>query len=89
MDHKSYHFMSQKGALQFTLKNDLLFKMVFLNNEGPLKNLLCALLHLHMEEVQDIDVVDTNLLGDTVEGKGCVLDLFITLNKNRNINLEL
>lgn len=89
MDYKSCHFMSQTGVLQFTLKNDLLFKLVFLNNRGPLKSLLSALLHLHAADIQDIDVIDTNLHGDTVEGKGCVLDLFITLNKNRNINLEL
>lgn len=77
------------GALPYTLTNDYLFHIVFQRDEKLLKSLLCSLLDLKEDEIIDVKLENPIYPGDTVDDKEIILDLMITLNHNRKINIEL
>ena len=73
----------------YGLKNDYMFHAVLQKNEEVLRNLLATLL-----EMDEADIVDCHLenpieLGKEIEGKECILDVKLTLNNAKIINIEL
>jgi len=79
----------QTGKLRYTLINDYLFHIVFQRNEKILRGLICSLLNLKPEDIVDIVLENPITPGETVNDKTIILDLFITLNNNRKINIEM
>ena len=71
------------------MRNDYMFHAVLQKNEEVLRNLLATLL-----EMDEADIVDCHLenpieLGKEIEGKECILDVKLTLNNAKIINIEL
>jgi len=71
------------------MQNDYMFHAVLQKNEEVLRNLLATLL-----EMDEADIVDCHLenpieLGKEIEGKECILDVKLTLNNAKIINIEL
>ena len=67
----------------------LMTNAVLQKNEEVLRNLLATLL-----EMDEADIVDCHLenpieLGKEIEGKECILDVKLTLNNAKIINIEL
>ena len=77
------------GKLCYTLTNDYLFHIVFQKNRKILRGLIQSLLNLKDEEIIDIVLENPITPGDAVNDKTVILDLFITLNNNRKINIEM
>lgn len=77
------------GKLRYTLTNDYLFHIVFQRNKKVLRGLVQSLLNLKDEEIIDIVLENPITPGESVNDKTIVLDLFITLNNNEKINIEM
>ena len=77
------------GRLRYTLTNDYLFHIVFQKNEKILSGLIRSLLHLKDEEIIDIKLENPITPGEWIDDKAIILDLLITLNGNRKINIEM
>ena len=80
--------MSEKRKF-YGMQNDYMFHAVLQKNEEVLRNLLATLL-----EMDEADIVDCHLenpieLGKEIEGKECILDVKLTLNNAKIINIEL
>ena len=73
----------------YGMQNDYMFHAVLQKNEEVLRNLLATLL-----EMDEADIVDCHLEnpiehGKEIEGKECILDVKLTLNNAKIINIEL
>lgn len=79
----------KSGEMPFGLTNDYLFRAVFQECQKALEGLCRAVLHLEQED--EIEVVLNNPieLGREIEEKEYVLDLAVTINRNRFVNLEM
>ncbi len=77
------------GKLPCKLTNDYLFHAVFQTNKRVLKELLAAILHLDSSHIQELEILNPILLGDTINEKTCILDLFLLMNDNTRINIEM
>lgn len=77
------------GRLPYTLTNDYLFHIVFQRNKKILRGLVRSLLNLKDEEIIDIRLENPITPGERIDDKTITLDLLITLNGNRKINIEM
>lgn len=77
------------GKLKYPLTNDFMFKAVLQRNQTALKGLLCALLHMRMEEIADIRIINPIEIGDVIEEKMMILDLKLELNDSRILDIEM
>ena len=77
------------GNLRYTLTNDYLFHIVLQKNRKILRSLIKSLLNLKDEEIVDIVLENPIAPGEAVNDKTVILDLFITLNNNKKINIEM
>ena len=82
-------FLEARGAIDYNMANNYMFRYILQSNEKVLRGLICALLHLKPEEIKSIEITNPfNLAGD-VSGKEFILDIKILMNNNRIINLEM
>lgn len=77
------------GKLRYTLTNDYLFHIVFQKNQKILRGLIQSLLNLKNEEIIDIILENPITPGEAVNDKTVILDLYITLNNSKKINIEM
>ena len=89
MKKKNHLKTHPTGKLRFTLTNDYLFHIVFQRNKKILRGLIRSLLNLKDEEILDIILENPITSGQRVNDKTIILDLFITLNNNKRINIEM
>ncbi|MGN0506575.1 MAG: PD-(D/E)XK nuclease family transposase [Lachnospiraceae bacterium] len=82
-------YATATGPMPHTLRNDLMFRIVFEANRDTLKALLCSLLHLEPKEITSVEITNPIRLGDYVGEKTYVLDINILLNQTKKIHLEL
>ena len=73
----------------YGMQNDYMFRAVLQKSRPALKSLLCALLHLDEAEIVSVEIMNRIELGETIDGKTCMLDVKVELNKNKVINIEL
>ena len=73
----------------YGMQNDYMFRAVLQKSRPALKSLLCALLHLDEAEIVSVEIMNPIELGETIDGKTCMLDVKVELNKNKVINIEL
>ena len=78
-----------RGKLPYKLTNDYLFHAVFQTNKRVLKELLAAILHLDFSHIRELEILNPILLGETLNEKTCILDLFLLMNDNTRINIEM
>ena len=77
------------GRLRYTLTNDYLFHIVFQKNKTILRGLIRSLLNLRDDEIVEIKLENPIYPGDNINDKSIVLDLLITLNGDRKLNIEM
>ena len=78
-----------RGKLPYKLTNDYLFHAVFQTNKRVLKELLAAILHLDSSHIRELEILNPILLGETINEKTCILDLFLLMNDDTRINIEM
>ena len=82
-------FETVSGPLDYTLLNDLLFRMVFEANQDGLKSLLAALLHLKKSDIVKLEIKNPFRFGTRVDEKKYIYDIYLLLNNERKIHIEL
>jgi predicted transposase/invertase (TIGR01784 family) len=84
------HENAEKRDL-LSLKNDVIFKMVFgdVRNKKILRALLAAMLDLPEEEYEEIEIADPHLRIDSPHEKLNILDVHIRTKKGKLIDVEI
>ena len=78
------------GELAYTLTNDYLFRALLQKNEEVLKGFLTAALHLgNIENIRSVHITNPILLGEAIDEKTCILDIFLIMNDNTRVNIEM
>ena len=77
------------GPMKYTLMNDFLSKYGFQKDLFALKGLLAALLHLPLDEITAITVLNPIEASDEIGDKECILDIKLELNNEKIINIEI
>jgi predicted transposase/invertase (TIGR01784 family) len=76
------------GKLKYTLKNDILFKMLFVQYQDLLKRLIAELLGISYESIEQFEITNTEMPPETIGSKFCKLDINMTMDGQR-VNLEI
>ena len=74
--------------LEYTFKNDALFKMVFTQYQDLLQKLVAELLGIPLASIKDFWVINPDIPPDTVGEKFCRLDINMTVDGQR-VDLEI
>ncbi|MBQ9278983.1 MAG: Rpn family recombination-promoting nuclease/putative transposase [Lachnospiraceae bacterium] len=77
------------GKIRYRLTNDYMFRAVFQENKKALTGLLYALLNLPDKSITSVMVENPIELGKVINDKTCILDLKITLNDEKILNIEM
>ena len=72
-----------------SLRNDLLFHMVFTRNEEALKGLISVLLNLPEERIERVEVLNPMQYSEAIDTKLTVLDLKVHLNDSDYVLVEM
>lgn len=82
--------MSENNETTYvSLRNDLLFHMVFTRNEEALKGLLSVLLNIPEERIEKAEVLNPMQYSEAIDTKLTVLDLKVQLNDSTYILVEM
>ena len=74
--------------LKYTLKNDLLFKMVFTKFPNLLKILMSELLEIKYESISQFEILNTEIPPEIFGTKFCRFDILMRIN-GQLVNLEI
>jgi predicted transposase/invertase (TIGR01784 family) len=74
--------------LEYTFKNDTLFKTLFVQYPDLLKRLVAALLGMRYESIARFDIANPEMLPEAVGKKFCRLDINMTIDGQR-VDLEV
>lgn len=77
------------GRLDYTLLNDFLSKYSFQKDLYALRGLLSALLHIDINDITDIVILNPIEPGNDISEKECILDIKLELNHSTIINIEI
>ena len=77
------------GKLPVELTNDYLFRALLQADEDTLRALVADLLHIKKSDIEEIEVTNPIILGETIDDKEFHLDVNAYLNNSRNVNLEM
>ena len=77
------------GKIDYTFTNNYMFHIILQENELVLKGLISSLLHLPVEDISSVVIKNPIIPGAAVDMKEFILDLYITLNNNMELNLEM
>ncbi len=87
-----WYTLSIKGVfvtnLEYTFKNDILFKMLFVKYPNLLKRLVAELLSIQLESIEQFEIRNPEIPPETLEDKFCRLDINMTVNGQR-VDLEI
>lgn len=81
--------LDMHGPLHFRFTNDYLFRATLQTSSLALKGLVCALMEISMEDIQECTIENPIELGKNIDEKTCILDVKILLNSTERINIEL
>jgi predicted transposase/invertase (TIGR01784 family) len=74
--------------LEYTFKNDTLFKMVFVKYPDLLKQLVSNLLSIKLESIKNLEVVNSEMPPEAMTEKFCRLDINMIVDGKR-VDLEI
>lgn len=74
--------------LEHTLKNDALFKLLFVQYPNLLKQLVSELLAISLESIEQFEITNPEIPADVVGNKFCRLDINMIVDGQR-VNLEI
>ena len=77
------------GKIDYTFTNNYMFHIILQENELVLKGLVSSLLHLPLKDIRSIVIKNPIIPGAAIDMKEFILDLYITLNNNTELNLEM
>ena len=77
------------GPVQIPMTNDYLFRALLQKNNHVLKGLICSLLHLKLDAVISVEILNPIVLGEQIDNKDFIMDIRCLLNDNTIINLEM
>ena len=77
------------GPVQIPMTNDYLFRALLQKNNHVLKGLICSLLHLKLDAVISVEILNPIILGEQIDNKDFIMDIRCLLNDNMIINLEM
>ena len=80
---------SAAGPVTIPMYNDYLFRALLQRNNRVLKGLICALLHLNVEQVLTVIITNPIELGDTIDNRYFFLDVKVLMDSQTLINLEM
>ncbi len=76
------------AKLEYTFKNDLLFKMVFVKYPELLKRLTAELLGIELKSIGEFEITNSEIVPEVVGDKFCRLDINMTIDGQR-VDLEI
>lgn len=85
----STSFQNATGKIDYGLTNDYMFRVILQRHINVLKVLICALLHLNLDEIKDVYIRNPIQPGEAVDDKEFVLDIEVLFNNDTLINLEM
>ena len=74
--------------LEYTFQSDVLFKMLFVRNQGLLRHLIAVLLSIPLDSITSLVVTNTEIPPEEVGNKFCRLDIRMTAD-GKDIDIEL
>ena len=77
------------GTIDYGMTNDYMFRATLQKSKKALIGLTSALLHKQPEEIQDIEITNPIILGETIDSRTYILDVNIVLNNSMMLNLEM
>ena len=77
------------GAIDYSYLNDYMFRAVLQTDLTALKGLVSAVLHLPMEQISSLEIMNPIELGKSIDSKTFILDIRVNLNNNTNLDLEM
>ena len=77
------------GKIDYPFTNNYMFHIILQENELVLKGLISSLLHLPFEDISSVIIKNPIIPGAAIDMKEFILDLYITLNNNTELNLEM
>lgn len=78
-----------QGPVDIPMTNDYLFRALLQQNNQVLKALICSLLHLDPQQVQEVVLENPIELGKSYDDKDFILDIQAWLYEGARINLEM
>ena len=78
-----------KGTIRFTLRNDVLFRMVMGRSAEGLKGLVCCLKGLDPEKVRSVEIMNPIDLNKNIGDKEIILDIRVCMNDEELLDIEL
>lgn len=78
-----------EGLIMIPMTNDYLFRALMQENNEVLKALISSLLHLRMEEIFSVEIMNPIELGKAITEKEFILDIKLMMNEDTIINLEM
>jgi len=76
------------GKLQYTFKNDILFKMLFVQHKDLLKKLVAELLGIAVTSIEEFIILNEEIPPENLGEKFCRLDIHMVVNSQR-VDLEI
>ena len=89
MDVPVGSYLEATGFINYGMTNDYMFRAVLQKNVKVLKGLIASLLHLPVEEIKSVQIMNPIQLGEDMDDKTFVLDINVLLNNDTIINLEM
>ena len=88
MIYFAYRGSDTVTKLQYNMKSDTLFKLLFSKNQELLKRLVSALLSINYEDITHFIVINPEISPEELGKKFCRLDINMEVN-NQKLDLEL
>ncbi|MBR1389860.1 MAG: PD-(D/E)XK nuclease family transposase, partial [Lachnospiraceae bacterium] len=67
------------GAIDYNYLNDYMFRAVLQTDQTALKGLVSAVLHLPMDEISSLEIMNPIELGKSIDNKTFILDIRVSL----------
>ena len=77
------------GKIEYSMTNDYMFRMVLQSNNTVLKGLISSMMHVVLNDIENVEIVNPIELGKHIDDKDFILDVKVMLNDNTIINLEM
>ena len=77
------------GKIDYSMTNDYMFRMVLQSNNTVLKGLISSMMHVALNDIENVEILNPIELGKHIEDKDFILDVKVMLNDNTIINLEM
>ena len=77
------------GKIAYRMTNDYMFRTVLQTNNNVLKGLISSMMHVQIENIDSVEIMNPIELGKYIDDKDYYLDIKISLNDKSIINLEM